>query len=164
QARHEGHIQAGGVDKDVTFGVEPDADINDQIDAAYRTKYRRSSWCRAQEALNLPSTSATRPSIVCWSCWSKRMSADEVKSWRESWRARLVAARESLDAATLERLRQRLDAHLWRSFPGLAAAKLAFCWPIRGEYDARRLAQKFRERGAVTALPVIVGPRQPLVF
>jgi hypothetical protein len=40
QARHEGHIQAGGVDKDVTF-VEADPDINDQIDAAYRTKYRR---------------------------------------------------------------------------------------------------------------------------
>jgi hypothetical protein len=38
--RHEGHIRAGGVDKDVTF-VEADPDINDQIDAAYRTKYRR---------------------------------------------------------------------------------------------------------------------------
>lgn len=38
--RHEGHIQAGGVDKDVTF-VEVDADgLDDQIDAAYRTKYR----------------------------------------------------------------------------------------------------------------------------
>ena len=40
QVRHEGHIQAGGVDKDVTF-VDVDGDINDQIDAAYRTKYRR---------------------------------------------------------------------------------------------------------------------------
>ena len=40
QARHEGHIRAGGVDKDVTF-VEADHDINDQIDDAYRTKYRR---------------------------------------------------------------------------------------------------------------------------
>lgn len=42
QTRHEGHIQAGGVDKDVTF-VEVDANdaINEQIDAAYRTKYRR---------------------------------------------------------------------------------------------------------------------------
>ncbi len=38
--RHEGHIQAGRVDKDVTF-VDADADLNDQIDAAYRTKYRR---------------------------------------------------------------------------------------------------------------------------
>jgi len=40
QVRHEGHIKAGGVDKDVTF-VDADHDIEDQIDAAYRTKYRR---------------------------------------------------------------------------------------------------------------------------
>ena len=40
QDRHEGHIRAGGVDKDVTF-VDPDPDIDDQIDDAYRTKYRR---------------------------------------------------------------------------------------------------------------------------
>jgi hypothetical protein len=40
QARHEGHIQAGGVEKDVTF-VEADADaaLNDRIDAEYRAKY-----------------------------------------------------------------------------------------------------------------------------
>lgn len=41
QARHEGHIRAGGVDKDVTFVEEDDANISEQIDAAYRTKYRR---------------------------------------------------------------------------------------------------------------------------
>jgi hypothetical protein len=41
QARHQGHIQAGGVDKDVTFVETADAAINDEIDAAYRTKYRR---------------------------------------------------------------------------------------------------------------------------
>ena len=41
QSRHEGHIRAGGVDKDVTFVEETDAHVNEQIDAAYRTKYRR---------------------------------------------------------------------------------------------------------------------------
>ena len=41
QVRHEGHIQAGGIDKDVTFVEEADPDINDKIDAAYLTKYRR---------------------------------------------------------------------------------------------------------------------------
>ena len=92
------------------------------------------------------------------------MTDDELRSWRKGERARLIAAREGLDAATLERFRQRLDGHLWRSFPGLATAKLAFYWPIRGEYDARPLTQKLRERGAVTALPVVVGARQPLVF
>ena len=40
QVRHQGHIQVGGVDKDVTF-VDSDTDIDDQIDAAYRTKYHR---------------------------------------------------------------------------------------------------------------------------
>ena len=41
QVRHEGHVQAGGVDKDVTFMEVPDPHLNDQIDAAYRVKYRR---------------------------------------------------------------------------------------------------------------------------
>jgi len=40
QARHEGRIEAGGITKDVTF-VDADPEINDQLDAAYRTKYRR---------------------------------------------------------------------------------------------------------------------------
>lgn len=40
QVRHEGKIQAGSVEKDVTF-VDADKDIADQIDDAYRTKYRR---------------------------------------------------------------------------------------------------------------------------
>ena len=39
QARHEAHIHAGGVDKDVLL-VETN-DVDDELDAAYRTKYRR---------------------------------------------------------------------------------------------------------------------------
>jgi hypothetical protein len=39
RARREGHIKAGGVDKDVIF-EDADAALNDQIDAAYRSKYR----------------------------------------------------------------------------------------------------------------------------
>src|SRR5574341_1842429 len=41
QVRHEGHMRAGGIDKDVTFMDESSPDINTQIDAAYRDKYRR---------------------------------------------------------------------------------------------------------------------------
>lgn len=40
QVRHQGHIRAGGVDKDVTF-ADADPDLNDEIDAAYRDKYDR---------------------------------------------------------------------------------------------------------------------------
>jgi len=35
---------------------------------------------------------------------------------------------------------------------------------MRGEYDARALADTLRGRGAVTALPVVVALGQPLVF
>ncbi len=42
QLVHEGRIRAGGVDKDVTFvDVDIDDAINDEIDSAYRKKYRR---------------------------------------------------------------------------------------------------------------------------
>jgi hypothetical protein len=40
QVRHQGHIRAGGVERDVTF-ADADPDRNDAIDAAYRDKYRR---------------------------------------------------------------------------------------------------------------------------
>ena len=41
QTRHEGRIQAGGVEKAVNFVEDSDAALSDQIDAVYRTKYRR---------------------------------------------------------------------------------------------------------------------------
>jgi hypothetical protein len=40
QEAHEGRIRAGGVQQDATF-VEADDEINDEVDAAYRAKYRR---------------------------------------------------------------------------------------------------------------------------
>jgi hypothetical protein len=40
QERHEGRIRAGAVQQDVTF-VDAGHDIDDEVDAAYRAKYRR---------------------------------------------------------------------------------------------------------------------------
>lgn len=92
------------------------------------------------------------------------MTLEELKAWRKAERERLIAERVALDAGSLERFRLSIDSHLERSFPGLSSAKLAFCWPIQAEYDARHLARTLRERGALTALPVVVAPRRPLVF
>ena len=92
------------------------------------------------------------------------MTPDELARWRTAERRRLLAAREALDAGARERARLRLNAHLERGFPGLASARFAFCWPVRGEYDVRPLAQTLRGRGAVTALPVVVGSGRPLEF
>jgi hypothetical protein len=40
QEKQEGRIRAGGVEQDVAF-VDADDDVNDEVDAAYRAKYRR---------------------------------------------------------------------------------------------------------------------------
>jgi hypothetical protein len=41
QTKSAGHIRAGGVEKEVTFVEETDPQVNNQIDAAYLSKYRR---------------------------------------------------------------------------------------------------------------------------
>ena len=92
------------------------------------------------------------------------MDAEALRAWRKSERERLIAAREALAPGLLDAWRRQIDAHLERAFPGLTRGVLAFCWPIRGEYDARPLARRLREAGARTALPVVLAPRQPLVF
>lgn len=92
------------------------------------------------------------------------MNADSVKAWRKGQRDRLIAARLAVTDAELDTWRRRIDGFLERSFPGLAHCRLAFCWPIKNEYDARHFARTLRERGALTALPVVVAPRTPLAF
>ncbi len=92
------------------------------------------------------------------------MDPATLKSWRKSQRERLIAARAALAPAVLEAWRQRIDGFLELSFPGLAGCRLAFCWPIKGEYDARHFARTMRARGALTALPVVVALGSPLIF
>ena len=92
------------------------------------------------------------------------MDSTSLKAWRKTKRERLIAARLAVPAAELEAWRLRIDATLERSFPGLARARLAFCWPIKGEYDARHLAKTLRDRGALTALPVVISRQAPLAF
>lgn len=41
QAHGRGHVSADGVDRDVTFTHVTEADLNTQIDSAYRSKYAR---------------------------------------------------------------------------------------------------------------------------
>ena len=92
------------------------------------------------------------------------MQGEALKNWRKSERERLISSRLAIEPATLERWRGRINAYLERSFPGLAGKRVAFCWPIKNEYDARHFARTLRQRGALTALPVVVAPKTPLKF
>lgn len=54
--RHLGRIQAGGIEKDVTFVEETTPAINDQVDVAYRTKYRHSPYAASMLTPEVRST------------------------------------------------------------------------------------------------------------
>ena len=59
QTRQEGHIRAGGIDKDVIFVEESDAQVNEQIDASYRSKYHHYAASIVNSTLSPEARSAT---------------------------------------------------------------------------------------------------------
>jgi hypothetical protein len=58
QDRHEGRIRAGGVQQDVTF-VDAGHDIDNEVDGAYRAKYRRYAGSILNSVLTPEARSAT---------------------------------------------------------------------------------------------------------
>jgi hypothetical protein len=59
QTLGQGRIQAGGVEKDVSFVEETVPEVNEQIDAAYRNKYRHYSASIVNTVLTPGARSAT---------------------------------------------------------------------------------------------------------
>jgi 5-formyltetrahydrofolate cyclo-ligase len=95
----------------------------------------------------------------------------DLTAWRKALRRELIAARAALTPDVLAAYRQSIDFHIQRAFPdlvhaGTRPAVIAFCWPYMNEYDARHLLAALRgtERELITALPVVVAPRTPLIF
>jgi hypothetical protein len=58
QESHEGRIRAGALQQDITF-VDADHDIDDEVDAAYRSKYRRYAGSILNSVLTPQARSAT---------------------------------------------------------------------------------------------------------
>ncbi|MCX5356262.1 DUF2255 family protein [Streptomyces mirabilis] len=57
RTRQEGHVRAGGVDKDVAF-LDADHAVDDQVDAAYRSKYAHYA-AEIVQAITSPQASST---------------------------------------------------------------------------------------------------------
>ena len=64
QVRQEGRIWADGVEKDVTF-VDADHDIDDELDAAYRTKYCRYAASIISHIVSPEARSAVIKLVLC---------------------------------------------------------------------------------------------------
>lgn len=92
------------------------------------------------------------------------ITPDNLAAWRRAERQRLLAEREAVDVAQRMTRNVELTAYLEAGFPLLAHMTVGFCWPYRGEFDARHLLRALRVDGARGALPEVVARDAPLVF
>ncbi|MBZ0126080.1 MAG: 5-formyltetrahydrofolate cyclo-ligase, partial [Rhodocyclaceae bacterium] len=91
-------------------------------------------------------------------------AADALRSFRNALRNRLIAAREALPAERHAQLSRQIERHLGALVDALDPAVLAFCWPFRGEFDARALVAARLPGGLRACLPVVVDNGLPLEF
>ena len=88
----------------------------------------------------------------------------ELRQWRKAERKRLIDQRMLLRAAEREALTERIAARLEALIGDPAGLVVSAYWPFRGEPDLKPLLARLRERGAITALPVVVQKAHPLEF
>lgn len=92
------------------------------------------------------------------------MMSDEIKAWRKARRAQLLTEREAVDADVRRGWNEQITRLLVEGFSELERCIVGFCWPFRGEFDARFFVYHLRKHGARAALPAVVEKRQPLQF
>lgn len=88
----------------------------------------------------------------------------EIHAWRKARRAELIARRTALDAGARAAANQRVTRLLTAGFAVDSRMIVGFCWPYKGELDARFAVRHWRQQGAAAALPEVVAPGSPLRF
>lgn len=88
----------------------------------------------------------------------------EVRAWRKSRRAELLAQRLTLPRSEVLRCVARVAAAVAAEFPELQHACVGFYCPFKGELDLRPLVRELLESGAEAALPVVPEKGRPLEF
>ena len=84
--------------------------------------------------------------------------------FRAALRREKLAARMALDEKAHAALSARVEAHLAALLTSLPPQALAFCAPVRGEFDARPLVSLLIDRGWRAAMPVVETADAPMAF
>jgi len=89
----------------------------------------------------------------------------DLTRWRKGLRQELIARREGVPSEQRRDWNLSISLQLLRSVPWTEGQTVGFCWPHRGEYDARQLLHSLRAQGVRGALPVIEkGPERLMRF
>lgn len=84
--------------------------------------------------------------------------------FRAALRREKLAARMAIDEKTHGAWSARIEAHLAALLTPCPSQVLAFCAPVRGEFDARPLASLLIERGWQAAMPIVETTDAPMSF
>ncbi len=85
-------------------------------------------------------------------------------AFRAALRRDKIAARIALDESARSALSKRIETHLAALLTPLAPQTLAFCAPVRGEFDVRPLATLLIQCGWRSAMPVADSTDAPMSF
>ena len=88
----------------------------------------------------------------------------EVKAWRKGRRGELITARAAVAPAQRKTWGERITALLEMGFAVPSGAVIGFCWPYKGEFDARFVVRHWCQQGVTAALPEVVEKARPLRF
>lgn len=88
----------------------------------------------------------------------------DLKGWRKAERERLIGERMAVLASERAKRDGIVSAQLERLIGDPSGLVVSAYWPFRAEPDLKPLLARLAERGARTALPVVVAKGQPLQF
>lgn len=91
-------------------------------------------------------------------------NGSELKAWRKQRRLAFIAQRLGLEEERRREWDGRIERLLNAAFALPQGMVVGFCWPYKGEFDARRTIRRMREMGARAALPAVVDKKGPLQF
>ena len=90
--------------------------------------------------------------------------AADVMRWRKAKREGLIAARLALPAEARAAMTRAIITGLDDIVGDVKGRTISLFWPFRGEPDLRAWLNALNERGARTALPVVIAKANPLIF
>ena len=88
----------------------------------------------------------------------------ELSDWRRARRTALLEQRMAVDPAQHAAWNTQITDRLLRGVTVEDGIVVAAYWPCKGECDPRVVLHAWRQRGARTALPVVVAKATPLQF
>ncbi len=88
----------------------------------------------------------------------------DIAAFRNRLRQEKIAARLAMTAPEHGHASASIEHHLTALLAERSPGGIAFCWPLRKEFDCRPLVTRLLDAGWRAAQPVVVTPGAPMVF